>query len=57
MYINIEYNILYLNEKYDVISIGDYKKIYCNKNLGLVVIIDIGGGNDVLNINGMIGEF
>lgn len=57
LYINTEYNIPHSNEKHDVISIGDYKKIYRNKNPGPAVIIDTGGGNDVLNINGMIGEF
>jgi len=57
LYINTEYNIPDSNEKRDVVSIGDYKKIYRNNNPGPAVIIDTGGGNDVLNINGVIGEF
>lgn len=57
LYINTEYNIPESNEKHDVVSIGDYKKIYRNNNPGPAVIIDTGGGNDVLNLNGMIGEF
>ena len=57
LYINTEYNIPDTNKKHDVVSIGDYKKIYGNNNPGPAVIIDTGRGNDVLNINGMIGEF
>ena len=57
LYINTQHNIPVSNEKHDVVSIGDYKKIYRNNNPGPAVIIDTGRGNDVLNINGMIGEF
>ncbi len=54
--IDTESNIPDTYEMHDVVSIGDYKK-FNPKDKNPTVKIKTGRGDDILNINGVIGEF